>query len=95
MSDVGPTHQVVEQRPSLRMISNMNVWHACLIFSSSACLTLIVIRLIFLKGGCLVRATDGTPDVIATEVQVAPRGYRAIYQGCRVFQCRPLLNLIS
>ena len=69
LGEDGPTHQAVEQIPTLRMIPNMNVWRPCDTVESAVCWQQAVER----KDGpsCLIFSRQGLPHQVRTETQIA------------------------
>jgi len=100
LGEDGPTHQAVEQIPTLRMIPNMSVWRPCdtvetavswksaiessLAFQKRDDATIANIA----KGGYVLKDTDGTPDVIViatgSEVALAMDAAEASSKNVRV-----------
>ncbi len=69
LGEDGPTHQAVEQIPTLRMIPNMNVWRPCDTVESAVCWQQAVER----KDGpsCLIFSRQALPHQIRTDEQIA------------------------
>jgi len=69
LGEDGPTHQAVEQIPTLRMIPNMNVWRPCDTVESAVCWQQAVER----KDGpsALIFSRQGLPHQVRTETQIA------------------------
>ncbi|EXJ15428.1 transketolase [Imhoffiella purpurea] len=69
LGEDGPTHQPVEQIPTLRMIPNMSVWRPCDAVESAVSWKLAVER----KQGpsCLIFSRQGLPHMARSEQQVA------------------------
>jgi len=69
LGEDGPTHQPVEQIPTLRMIPNMAVWRPCDAVESAVCWAQAVER----KDGpsCLIFSRQGLPHQERTDAQIA------------------------
>jgi transketolase len=69
LGEDGPTHQPVEQIPTLRMIPNMAVWRPCDAVESAVCWQQAVER----KDGpsCLIFSRQGLPHQTRSEAQIA------------------------
>ncbi len=69
LGEDGPTHQAVEQIPTLRMIPNMNVWRPCDTVESAVCWQQAVER----KDGpsTLIFSRQGLPHQTRTDAQIA------------------------
>ncbi len=69
LGEDGPTHQAVEQIPTLRMIPNMNVWRPCDTVESAVCWQQAVER----KDGpsTLIFSRQGLPHQTRTDEQIA------------------------
>ena len=69
LGEDGPTHQAVEQIPTLRMIPNMNVWRPCDTVESAVCWQQAVQR----KDGpcCLIFSRQALPHQTRTDAQIA------------------------
>jgi len=69
LGEDGPTHQAVEQIPTLRMIPNMNVWRPCDTVESAICWQQAIER----KDGpsCLIFSRQGLPHQTRTDEQIA------------------------
>jgi transketolase len=69
LGEDGPTHQPVEQIPTLRMIPNMSVWRPCDAVESAVAWRLAVER----KSGpsCLIFSRQNLPHVERTDDQLA------------------------
>ena len=69
LGEDGPTHQAVEQIPTLRMIPNMAVWRPCDAVESAVCWQQAVER----KTGpsCLIFSRQGLPHQTRTDKQIA------------------------
>jgi transketolase len=68
LGEDGPTHQAVEQIPTLRMIPNMAVWRPCDTVESAVCWKLAIER----KDGpsCLIFSRQGLPHQARTGDQI-------------------------
>ena len=68
LGEDGPTHQAVEQIPTLRMIPNMAVWRPCDTVESAVCWKLAIER----KDGpsCLIFSRQGLPHQVRTGEQI-------------------------
>jgi transketolase len=68
LGEDGPTHQAVEQIPTLRMIPNMSVWRPCDAVESAVAWKLAVER----KDGpsCLIFSRQGLPHQVRTGDQI-------------------------
>ena len=68
LGEDGPTHQAVEQIPTLRMIPNMSVWRPCDTVESAVCWKLAIER----KDGpsCLIFSRQGLPHQTRTKDQI-------------------------
>jgi len=79
LGEDGPTHQAVEQIPTLRMIPNMNVWRPCDTVESAVCWQQAIER----KDGpsCLIFSRQGLPHQVRTAEQIA-----AIKKGAYVLK---------
>ena len=69
LGEDGPTHQAIEQIPTLRMIPNMNVWRPCDTVESAVCWQQAVER----KDGpsSLIFSRQGLPHQVRTDAQIA------------------------
>jgi transketolase len=69
LGEDGPTHQPVEQIPTLRMIPNMNVWRPCDAVESAVSWQQAIER----KDGpsCLIFSRQGLPHQTRTDAQIA------------------------
>jgi len=69
LGEDGPTHQPVEQIPTLRMIPNMSVWRPCDAVESAVCWRLAIEK----KGGpsCLIFSRQNLQHQTRTDVQIA------------------------
>jgi len=69
LGEDGPTHQPIEQIPTLRMIPNMAVWRPCDAVESAVCWQQAVER----KDGpsCLIFSRQGLPHQTRSEEQIA------------------------
>jgi transketolase len=69
LGEDGPTHQPVEQIPTLRMIPNMAVWRPCDAVESAVCWAQAIER----KDGpsCLIFSRQGLPHQERTDAQIA------------------------
>ena len=69
LGEDGPTHQPIEQIPTLRMIPNMAVWRPCDAVESAVCWQQAIER----KEGpsCLIFSRQGLPHQQRTEAQIA------------------------
>jgi len=69
LGEDGPTHQAVEQIPTLRMIPNMSVWRPCDTVESAVCWKLAIER----KDGpsCLIFSRQGLPHQTRSKDQIA------------------------
>lgn len=69
LGEDGPTHQAVEQIPTLRMIPNMAVWRPCDAVESAVCWQQAVER----KTGpsCLIFSRQNLPHQTRTDAQIA------------------------
>ena len=69
LGEDGPTHQAVEQIPTLRMIPNMAVWRPCDAVESAVCWQQAVER----KDGpsCLIFSRQGLPHQQRSNTQIA------------------------
>ncbi len=69
LGEDGPTHQPIEQIPTLRMIPNMAVWRPCDAVESSVAWARAVER----KDGpsCLIFSRQGLPHQVRTDAQIA------------------------
>lgn len=69
LGEDGPTHQAVEQIPTLRMIPNMAVWRPCDAVESAVCWQQAVER----KAGpsCLIFSRQNLPHQTRTDKQIA------------------------
>ena len=69
LGEDGPTHQAVEQIPTLRMIPNMAVWRPCDAVESAVCWQQAVER----KTGpsCLIFSRQSLPHQTRTDAQIA------------------------
>ena len=69
LGEDGPTHQPVEQIPTLRMIPNMSVWRPCDAVESAVCWQQAVEK----KDGpsCLIFSRQGLPHQTRTDAQIA------------------------
>mgnify|MGYP002639704300 CR=1 FL=1 len=69
LGEDGPTHQAVEQIPTLRMIPNMAVWRPCDAVESAVCWQQAVER----KDGpsCLIFSRQGLPHQQRSDTQIA------------------------
>jgi transketolase len=69
LGEDGPTHQAVEQIPTLRMIPNMAVWRPCDAVESAVCWQQAAER----KDGpsCLIFSRQGLPHQERTDAQIA------------------------
>ncbi len=68
LGEDGPTHQAVEQIPTLRMIPNMNVWRPCDTVESAVAWQQAIER----KDGpsCLIFSRQGLPHQTRTDAQI-------------------------
>ena len=69
LGEDGPTHQPIEQIPTLRMIPNMAVWRPCDAVESAVCWQQAAER----KDGpsCLIFSRQGLPHQTRTDAQIA------------------------
>jgi transketolase len=69
LGEDGPTHQAVEQIPTLRMIPNMSVWRPCDTVESAVCWKEAIER----RDGpsCLIFSRQGLPHQQRSEEQIA------------------------
>ena len=69
LGEDGPTHQPVEQIPTLRLIPNMAVWRPCDAVESAVCWAKAIER----KDGptCLIFSRQGLPHQQRTDAQIA------------------------
>ena len=69
LGEDGPTHQAVEQIPTLRMIPNMSVWRPCDAVESAVCWQLAIER----KDGpsCLIFSRQDLPHQQRSDAQIA------------------------
>jgi len=69
LGEDGPTHQAIEQIPTLRMIPNMNVWRPCDTVESAVCWQQAIER----KDGpsTLIFSRQGLPHQARTDAQIA------------------------
>ena len=69
LGEDGPTHQPIEQIPTLRLIPNMSVWRPCDAVESAVCWAKAVER----KDGpsCLIFSRQGLPHQQRTDAQIA------------------------
>ncbi len=69
LGEDGPTHQPVEQIPTLRMIPNMSVWRPCDAVESAVCWAKAIER----KDGpsCLIFSRQGLPHQQRNDAQIA------------------------
>ena len=69
LGEDGPTHQPVEQIPTLRMIPNMSVWRPCDAVESAVCWAKAIER----KDGpsCLIFSRQGLPHQTRSDAQIA------------------------
>jgi transketolase len=69
LGEDGPTHQPIEQIPTLRMIPNMSVWRPCDAVESAVCWAKAIER----KGGpsTLIFSRQGLPHQVRTDAQIA------------------------
>jgi len=69
LGEDGPTHQPIEQIPTLRMIPNMSVWRPCDAVESAVCWQQGIER----KEGpsCLIFSRQGLPHQERTDAQIA------------------------
>ena len=69
LGEDGPTHQPIEQIPTLRMIPNMSVWRPCDAVESAVCWAKAIER----KSGpsTLIFSRQGLPHQTRTEAQIA------------------------
>jgi len=69
LGEDGPTHQPIEQIPTLRMIPNMSVWRPCDAVESAVCWAKAIER----KGGpsTLIFSRQGLPHQTRTDAQIA------------------------
>jgi len=69
LGEDGPTHQPIEQIPTLRMIPNMALWRPCDAVESAVAWARAVER----KDGpsCLIFSRQGLPHQVRTEEQIA------------------------
>ncbi|HHJ80060.1 MAG TPA: transketolase, partial [Candidatus Tenderia electrophaga] len=69
LGEDGPTHQPIEQIPTLRMIPNMAVWRPCDAVESAVCWAQAIER----KDGpsCLIFSRQGLPHNERTDEQIA------------------------
>ena len=69
LGEDGPTHQPIEQIPTLRMIPNMAVWRPCDAVESAVCWAQAIER----KDGpsCLIFSRQGLPHNERTDAQIA------------------------
>ncbi|HUT41907.1 MAG TPA: transketolase [Gammaproteobacteria bacterium] len=68
LGEDGPTHQAVEQIPTLRLIPNMSVWRPCDTVESAVCWKLAIER----KDGpsCLIFSRQGLPHQTRSKQQI-------------------------
>ena len=68
LGEDGPTHQAVEQIPTLRMIPNMSIWRPCDTVESAVCWKLAIER----KDGpsCLIFSRQGLPHQTRSNDQI-------------------------
>ena len=69
LGEDGPTHQAVEQIPTLRMIPNMNVWRACDAVESAVSWKSAIEKKD--QPSCLIFSRQGLPHVERDEVTLA------------------------
>ncbi|MCB1877576.1 MAG: transketolase, partial [Chromatiales bacterium] len=69
LGEDGPTHQPVEQIPTLRMIPNMSVWRPCDAVESAVCWKLAVERRT--QPSCLIFSRQGLPHQERSADQIA------------------------
>jgi transketolase len=69
LGEDGPTHQPIEQIPTLRMIPNMAVWRPCDAVESAVCWAKAIER----KAGpsALIFSRQGLPHQVRTDAQIA------------------------
>ena len=76
LGEDGPTHQAVEQIPTLRMIPNMNVWRACDAVESAVSWKSAIEKK--MQPSCLIFSRQGLPHMerdAATLANVSKGGY--------------------
>jgi transketolase len=68
LGEDGPTHQAIEQIPTLRMIPNMSVWRPCDTVESAVCWKLAIER----RDGpsCLIFSRQGLPHQTRSKDQI-------------------------
>ena len=96
LGEDGPTHQAVEQIPTLRMIPNMSIWRPCDAVESAVCWQQAIEK----KDGpsCLIFSRQGLPHQTRTDEQmtnITKGGYILGDCGCAGSEEKPDAIIIA